>query len=469
MHIVRRPLYRRQPFVVPRRLYVVLCFVTLVAPLHGLTSPEFPSAPFEQEFIITAYYSPLPHQCCYVTGGLQADRVLNGEGKVGADGTPVYPGMIAAPGRYPFGTVVTLRGAGTFTVHDRGGAITELPAGAHRLDIWAGHGEEGLARALAFGIQRVQGTVYPVGTEHPAILFALDTLPAPIKELETFFVERDNLLAMRPKVGDRGLSVRVLQEYLRDLGYFDRPPTGFFGPETRRSFAAFLRDFRVNAPHDQLSERSAAHVLAAASRKNAREPLKTFIDDTAAASELVKAKRLLRFLGTYTGRTDGTYSNGLKTAILRFQQVHGLVGTKDDPGAGRIGPITRRMLREEWNRRLVEERAEHFLAVARVHEELRKRGRILAQFIEEGMSGEQVTLLQRLLSERGLFPKEDINGHFGPLTKEGVIQYQIAKGIVRTHGDDGAGVVGPSTLRALREEERRAGYARVRASGWKAL
>ena len=44
------------------------------------------SAPYEQEFVITAYYSPQPNQCCYVKGGYVADKILNGEGHTTADG-----------------------------------------------------------------------------------------------------------------------------------------------------------------------------------------------------------------------------------------------------------------------------------------------------------------------------------------------------------------------------------------------
>src|SRR5688572_25464870 len=63
-------------------------------------------APQEIDFVLTAYYSPLPGQCCYVKGGLVADKVLNGNGTHGADGTSVYAGMLAAPPSYAFGTKV---------------------------------------------------------------------------------------------------------------------------------------------------------------------------------------------------------------------------------------------------------------------------------------------------------------------------------------------------------------------------
>ena len=52
---------------------------------------------YVETFIISAYYSPVVEQMKYVTGSYEGDIYLNGGGVHGADGTPVYPGMIAAP------------------------------------------------------------------------------------------------------------------------------------------------------------------------------------------------------------------------------------------------------------------------------------------------------------------------------------------------------------------------------------
>lgn len=50
-----------------------------------------------QEFIVTAYYSPLPDQSFYLKGNYDAEKKLNGNGTNGASGVPVFTGMIAAP------------------------------------------------------------------------------------------------------------------------------------------------------------------------------------------------------------------------------------------------------------------------------------------------------------------------------------------------------------------------------------
>src|SRR3989338_1176501 len=143
-------------------LFPFTAFTQGSGPAVGATQALFQKGePFAQDITITAYYSPLPDQCCYVRGSFAADIELNGKGTHSADGTAVYAGMAAAPPTYPFRTRIELPGIGTVTVHDRGGAIQEWKD-SHRIDIWVGSGEEGLARALAFGVRRVRATVYPV-------------------------------------------------------------------------------------------------------------------------------------------------------------------------------------------------------------------------------------------------------------------------------------------------------------------
>lgn len=446
-----------------------MLMIAVIVPYQTLGNPTERTEPYTQDFIITAYYSPIPGQCCYVKGGLEADRVLNGQGIAAADRTPVYAGMIAAPKSYAFGTRISLAGYGTFEVHDRGGAINELGNGKHRLDIWVGYGEEGLARALAFGVQHVTGTVYPNGYKQPDVQVDLSDLPAPINELKTYFVEKDNFLAMRPKEGERGLSVYLLQDHLQTLGYLNHRPTGFFGPETATAFTAFLRDFKIDAPNNALSETSAAFVLGARNRLAAREPFAEFIDPKASENAIAEAQRMLRFLGYYKGRTNGEYDDNLFASILKFQQDHALVGTADDNGAGRIGPLTSRAIRAEWNRMIVGAHADRYLDMYAVDRYIEERGHRIAQFLGEGYSGKQVKLLQTELAALGFFPEEKINSVYGPLTEESVLRYQLDRGIITSRSDTGAGYVGPATLTQLRKDQRSILYGIVRGQGWHAL
>lgn len=425
------------------------------------------NAPYQQDFVITAYYSPLPGQCCYVKGDLTADRILNGNGTNGADGTEVLPGMIAAPKTYAFGTRIELPGIGIGTVHDRGGAIVEQGA-THRLDLWAGHGEEGLARALAFGVQRVRGTVYPLGSQQPANNMPLEKLAAPLERLKPFLIANDGLMDLHAKHGDYGLTVLILQEHLKTLGYFDGPMTGSFGDVTAAALGAFVNDMGIGEPSDQLTVKTSAYILAAL-QQQADEPRLGVVGPDSPAGDIKSAQRLLRYLGHYKGRTNGVYDDTLFQAILSFQQSTQLVGNKEAPGAGRIGPMTKGKLSEQWRRKQVAMKAEQYLLLRRVNETLAKKGILVTQFLKKGSSGPQVVRLQELLARGGFFPADQINGNFGDLTASSLLKYQMAQGIVKGSADSGAGTVGPFTLRKLREQLVRESYRTVRGYGIEAL
>lgn len=425
------------------------------------------NAPYEQEFMLTAYYSPLPDQCCYVKGSLEADKILNGNGTHGADGTAVYPGMLAAPPTYAFGTRIALPGLGTLTVHDRGGAIQEWDD-VHRLDVWAGFGEEGLARALEFGVQHIRGTVYPPLAVQPAESFALESLPAPESKLKPFVVAEAGLIDASPTFGAHGLSVRLMQEQLQTLGYFTHELTGLYGDVTKASLAAFIADMGLTETPDELTQTTAAYLAAAQDLKDAKTSI-VFVGKESTPAEIKTAQRTLRYLGFYRGRTDGKYSSILFNAILAYQTKHQLVGDANSPGAGRIGPMTKGVIDKELNKRRIARKAELILALHRVEEALAKSGTLLGVTMNEGMSGKDVTTLQTFLAKKGFFPSNFINGHFGAMTAASVAQYQIARGLLQTTSDKGAGNVGPLTLRTVRNEQVSQMYKVVKAQGWDAL
>lgn len=441
--------------------------VSILMPVSAVAQPV--GVPRQQDFVLTAYYSPLPDQCCYVKGSYEADKILNGEGTHGADGTAVYEGMIAAPPSYAFSTRIDLPGLGVFTVHDRGGAIQEWDD-AHRLDIWTGRGEEGLARALAFGVQRVRGTVYPAGADDaPPEAADITALPAPVTRLEQYAVAESSVVTdVYPEAGQSGPSVTTLQETLKELGYFHHVVTGYYGEVTTGSLGSFLADMKLQEPSHELTELSSAYIRAAHAMKDAPSPV-AFVDGHSPASDIKSAQRLLRSLGYYRGRTDGLYSAKIFDAILAYQQDKGLAGDAVSPGAGRIGPLTKGTLDREVLRRRIAREAQKILVMNDIREALEQEGALVAMTMQEGVNGEQVRALQEFLAAKGFFPAGMINGNFGPLTAKAVLDYQLERELLASASDKGAGTVGPVTLGLLRDEQVRAAYNVVRAEGWGAL
>ncbi len=424
--------------------------------------------PYRQEFVITAYYSPKQGQCCYVRGSYEADIVLNGNGTNGASGKEVHPGMAAAPKLYPFGTRITLPGIGTVTVQDRGGAINTQSDGTHRLDLWMGEGEEGLARALAFGVQRMTGTVFLPGTNQPPESFALANHDAPWNKLSTFLEGREILLSVRPKKGDRSQSTLLLQQDLHDAGFLRREPTGFYGPETEIALKGFAKEFHINGAVTELTRETAATLLAAV---DVKEPdlLPRNVNIGSAAADVRNLQRLLRYLGFYKGRTDGIFDVDVRRAVLEFQLNQNVIASRGASGAGTAGPRTRMAINTVLREKRVAQRAKEYLLLARIDDLLRDRDAVPSRFLAKGETSDQVRLLQRLLAERGFLPANRATGFFGDETRKALLAYQLSAGIIKKTTDPGAGFAGPATRHAFLTEIRSHVLSVVRASGWGAI
>ena len=367
--------------------------------------------PETRTFTISAYYSPLPCQSKYTTGSYEGDIRLNGGGVRGADGTAVYPGMIAAPKSYQFGMKMDIPGVGIVAVHDRGGAIKTYDGsnGVYdRLDIWMGYGDEGLDRALNWGKRNVNVVVYGINDsiseqislpgydeseKYPEVCnysepnskseIIFDTEPSVVRvpEVESNFLEEDL------SFGTSSPSVRKLQEELTAINYFKGPLTGYYGEITEH-------------------------------------------------------------------------------AVYKFQQSQYLVGGKDSAGAGEFGPKTRDRLNEILSARLytseviasatnkkekvlVKDEQEEDEVVEEQLEEVIPDKILLAGELEFGAVSTDVKVLQQFLKDNGFFPGFLVTDYYGPLTKDSVIEFQLDRGIIGSVDDLGAGRVGPSTLKAI--------------------
>ena len=332
--------------------------------------------PYTKTFTISAYYSPLEGQEYYVTGSYESDITLNGSGVNGADGTPVYPGMIAAPSVYEFGTKMYIAGVGIVAVHDRGGAILEAGERDYsydRLDIWMGYGDVGLDRALNWGVRDVEVTVYGVD---PTI--EEEVYLEGYTEAEKFIkatVLAPQLFESDVWYGSEGEEVAKVQEYLAVLGYYHDEITGYYGDETWKAVYNFQVDNGlVNDPSDF----GAGHF--GINTRKAVDKAMVEVDIEAAVAEIAYLNDgYLKMMGYadlaedpvyftyYLGRGDsgddvyalqaelkklgyfflnptGYYGEVTEHAVFKLQQRWDLVATMEDPGAGTVGPQTRSML-----------------------------------------------------------------------------------------------------------------------------
>lgn len=123
---------------------------------------------WETYFVITAYYSPLPDQLKYTTGSYAWDIRLNGEWHTTASWNNVFPGLLAWPSNYPFGTKIYFEWYGIWVIEDRGWAIVKAGERWHsydRIDIWMWYGDEWLTRALNWGTRTIKWKIVVPSSE----------------------------------------------------------------------------------------------------------------------------------------------------------------------------------------------------------------------------------------------------------------------------------------------------------------
>lgn len=457
------------------RLYPAAILITSM--IGSLASPVYAAAveAFEQSFLVTAYYSPLPNQSAYFRGDYSREIEFNGQGIQGADGTAVYPGMIAAPMSYEYGTRISLPSIDmTGTVHDRGGRIiewTEKDNGVslHRIDIWMGHGEEGLARALNWGARTMMGMVFPNGSDQPAEQWSLAAFDAPLTILGALTKTAAPTAITNIAVGEKSQGIKILQQTLKDLGYFSHAITDTFGPKTQEALQSFQSDFGIQGDSSKIDPQTLLTLTVAQEKKKSTGPsISVGLQRGMRGGEVKEAQRMLRYLGYYKGRTDGVYDKTLIDAVVAFQMEHKLIGSNTTPGAGRIGPVTTKALLKEWKIKQVKQQTVVAKLKLDIAEKIREE-QLPKSFLTRGDTGNDVRSLQTMLAQLGYFDVQDVTSNFGEKTRAALVAYQKERKIIASEKDLGAGNFGPATKAALEKDVVNVAWKQVRAEGVKAL
>lgn len=409
------------------------------------------SAAYQQIFTISAYYSPIPGQTHYVTGSYEGDIRLNGSGVRSADGTPVYPGMIAAPSTYAFGTKMNIPGIGVVAVHDRGGAIVHAGERGQyydRLDVWMGYGDAGLSRALNWGKRNVEVTVYGIDPSIEPNVY-LEGFSQAEKFIRTV-VDEQRIFNTDLMYGDTGDKVEELQNYLTQLGYYKGTIDGIYGDAVYKAVINFQIDQNIIDAAEEfgagyLGPRTREKLEAIIQRKEEIEMPDYNLGKDDTGDSVKKLQESLQKLG-YDVEINGVYDEKTIDAVFEFQRENDIVNNEYDLGAGFFGPQTFKVLSQKLidleNTPLEEETTAYASAEIEAHYDKFETNLGL------GDSGDEVTRLQQELTNLHLFNTQ-ITGYYGEVTAHAVFKFQQRKGIVQTKEDEGAGFFGPQTQTAL--------------------
>ncbi len=424
-------------------------------------------------FTITGYYSPLPDQDYFLTGSYESEIRLNGNGTHGADGTPVFPGMIAAPKSYAFGTKVCLPGFGCGTVHDRGGAIVkqgERDLARHdRLDLWMGYGMDGMRRALAWGVQHVDGEMFPAGAEvADSVNFAV---PLPLTQI--LKLPKGMAFTSDIEKGDTGKKVEKLQIALRRLSLYLGDITSVYDDETEQAVLDFQLKYFVLTSDDsigagRMGPQTRAKLTQEVARIDTQKKIRELWDsfefeegmsrghrspDVVKLQQVLVQKELLEVAPT------GFFGPLTEAALTKFQLQEGIISSKYGTGAGRVGERTQARLNEILSLEK-EERSAERREVSRAKKSEVRFAMLSAENMRfqlaarVAMNDSSVETLQTALSALGYFDHGP-TGKMGPLTRSALKRFQIDTGLIVTKRSVGAGVFGQGTRAKLSEVIRR--------------
>ncbi len=401
--------------------------------------------PYQRTFVISAYYSPLQGQKRYVTGSFAGDVRLNGEGVHAADGSVVYPGMVAAPKSYAFGTKMKIPGVGVVAVHDRGGAIVnagQRNQSHDRLDVWMGYGDAGLQRALRWGRRTVEVTVYGIDASIKENV-DLEGFSTAEKAAQAATGEAPKTFVEDLSVNDNNSSVKKLQSTLKQLGYYSGDENGEYDNATRQAVV----QFQIAAGIVDSENEFGAGYFGPQTRKRLEDAVKqkdtqvrehlpfTPLSRDDQGEDVSKLQQALKQLG-YDVEVTGIYDNQTVDAILKFQKDHHVVSSASDFGAGVFGPKTMLVLSSKLSGTVLEQANAEETSVTPVL--------VFTKDLKFGDKGNDVRRLQEELKRMNYLGIEP-SGYYGDVTKHAVMKFQQSQGLVNTPDTQGAGYFGADT------------------------
>ena len=149
----------------------------------------------------------------------------------------------------------------------------------------------------------------------------------------------NDVLAQQASPGDRNVNVTQIQERLREKGYFNQEPTGFFGPITERAVRNFQGVYGLGVdgivgseteallfqPLGQLPPSSIPPIPNIGNKPPDSYNSRTVLRIGDRGEDVKQLQRELRRNGFDPGPIDGIYGERTESAVWRFERANGLV------------------------------------------------------------------------------------------------------------------------------------------------
>ena len=224
--------------------------------------------------------------------------------------------------------------------------------------------------------------------------------------------------------GRRGADVTQVQRRLRELGYFNREPTGYFGSITKNAVIRFQRKKGL-PPDGEVGPGTRAVLFPSQSRvAPSRRNVNQFgLRRGSSGSAVTEVQQQLRDLGYFNADPTGYFGPVTEQAVIRFQRNYGVRAD------GIVGSQTRTALS---NALVTQQESFGFIpgempvppADFSSEEPIAFGNPIRSSELRRGDRGPEVRRLQEALRSRGFKPGA-IDGSYGGQTEDAVFKFQI--------------------------------------------
>ncbi len=255
------------------------------------------------------------------------------------------------------------------------------------------------------------------------------------------------------QLGSRGTAVKALQQDLRQLGFFNRPITSYFGSETQQAVIRFQQSHGISAI-GVVGPRTTEAI--SVSLNQIQRPVSDYpiqppegiggdnlpnaLNPGAAGAEVTELQQSLRRLGYFNSNPTGYFGPSTKDAVVRFQQANGIIpnGIADSQTLAAISAVLGGQNNPQNNvQNNVQNNPQN-----NVQNNPQNSNCSTDTDICLGERSQRVATVQKRLQQLGLF-KGDVSGYYGTETRDAVVQFQRYRGI------DPTGFVNYQTWQAL--------------------
>jgi len=419
---------------------------------------------YDTYFVVTAYYSPLPNQRVYLKWNYKAEIRLNWRGIQWASGEKVFPGMIAAPKKYKFWTVIKLDWVWVWIVTDRWWAIVKAWKRWYRydrLDIWMWHWEEGLKRALTWGKRTIKWKVLTNYKWEATI--DLSMLPT-----SSSWIKR---IAKKTEIFDKGIwksskkkDIVKLQNFLKNTWIYEWKIDGKYNKKLIEDIIKFQKENSIIKSKKSLwagywwvSTRSlvlenflAWEYESKATWEKSAIPniFKKNLWPESKKEDIEDLQKAFKNMWIFWAKIDWKYES-IKEDIIKYQLENKLITNRSNYWAGYFGPKTRANIEKKYLSFLKDKKLEE-----KIEKEIEKKVESHIASIWKPKLWEiwwNVRKLQKTMKILWYFDVKD-SAIYWPITMKSVLEYQIDKWIIKSKKDSWAGYFWPKTRDQVKKD-----------------